>query len=161
MSKVLTTLGLPARSSLVFASFSSASSSAILSVSHSALKSKTGHLGGDLRMTSLKTHWKFGQGHWNPLYVILSDPAQMSGIFKIHRVQGTVYSPCVIIPEKKLIDLVLVKELGCISCMNCEKQLLSNLWTDISYYNVLWDPFDAFNFQFTISCWLSLNHSKM
>ena len=29
-------------------------------------------------------------GSLNPLYVILSIPAQMSGIFKIHRDQGTV-----------------------------------------------------------------------
>ena len=74
-----------------------------MSSGHSALKSKNGHLGGDAEDDNPKIHWKFGRGHWIsvtphkfPMYfgdVILSIPAQMSSIFKIHRLQGAVWPP--------------------------------------------------------------------
>ena len=61
-----------------------------MSSQHSALKSKIGHLGGVAEDDIPKNTLEIWAGSLNPLYVILSIPAQMSGIWKRHWDQGTV-----------------------------------------------------------------------
>ena len=61
---------------------------------HSALKYKTGHLGGVAEDDIPKNTLEIWARSLNPLYVILSIPAKMSSIFKMHRDQGTVHRFC-------------------------------------------------------------------
>ena len=57
---------------------------------HSALKSKNRHLDEVAEDDIPQNTLKIWAGSLNLLYVILSSPAQMSGILKIHRDEGTV-----------------------------------------------------------------------
>ena len=61
-----------------------------MSSQHSALKSKIGRLGGVAEDDIPKNTLEIWAGSLNPLYVILSIHAQMSGILKRHWGQGTV-----------------------------------------------------------------------
>ena len=66
-----------------------------------------GHLGGVIEDDIPKNTVEIWAGSLNPLYVILSNPAQMSSIFKIHWDQGTV--------KIRKIDLCHIFDVICVN----------------------------------------------